>query len=71
MCTFSSFVNFPFIFWRVSCEGGFFPLFLFLSLHWVPGCQNVFPSPLVDLDMFLVELARMEVSSEETVPSVY
>ena len=29
MCTFSSFVDFPFIFWRVSCEGGF-PPFLIL-----------------------------------------
>ena len=23
MCTFASFVDFPFIFWRVSCEEGF------------------------------------------------
>ena len=30
---------------------------------------TVFLSPLVGLDIFLVELARTEVSSEETVPS--
>ena len=30
MCTFSSFVDFSFIFWRVSCEGGF-SLFLILT----------------------------------------
>ena len=35
------------------------------------GCQNVFLSPLVGLDIFFVELARTEVSSEETVPSIY
>ena len=29
-------------------------------------CQNVFLSPLVGLDIFLVELARTEVSSEDT-----
>ena len=38
VCTFSSFVDFPFIFWRVSCEGGFFPPF-FLNL--CTGCQGV------------------------------
>ena len=68
VCTFASFVDFPFFFWRVSCEKGF-PLFQ--SLHWVPRCQNVFLSPLVGLDIFLVELARTEVSSEETFPSIY
>ena len=31
----------------------------------MPRCQNVFLSPLVGLDIFLVELARTEVSSEE------
>ena len=34
-------------------------------------CQNVFLSPLVSLDIFLVELARTEVSSKETVASIY
>ena len=29
MCTFSSFVDFPFIFWRVSCDGGF-PIFFII-----------------------------------------
>ena len=28
-------------------------------------------SPMVGLDIFLVELARTEVSSEETVPFIY
>ena len=37
----------------------------------MPRCQNVFLSPLVGLDIFLVELPRTEVSSEETVPSIY
>ena len=32
----------------------------------MPRCQNVFLSPLVGLDIFLVGLARTEVSSEET-----
>ena len=32
-------------------------------------CQNVFLSPLVGLDIFLAELARTEVSSEETFPT--
>ena len=54
MCTFASFVDFPFFFWKVSCEGG-----------------KVFRSPLVSLDILLVELARTEVSSKETVPSIY
>ena len=37
----------------------------------MPRCQNVFLSPLVGLDIFVVKLARTEVSSEETVPSIY
>ena len=38
MCTFSSFVDFSFIFWRVSCEGGFS---LFLNFNLCTGCQGV------------------------------
>ena len=60
MCTFAPFVDFLFYFWRVSCEGGFSP---FLNFNLCIGCQNVFLSPLVGLDIFLVELARTEVSS--------
>ena len=37
----------------------------------MPRCQSVFLSPLVGLDIFLVELARTEVSSKETFPSIY
>ena len=32
----------------------------------MPRCQNVFLSPLVGLDIFLVELSRTEVLSKET-----
>ena len=80
MWTFSSFVDFPFVFWRVSFDGGFpfFLNFFFLNfiLNLCIGCQLkvskcIFLSPLVGLDIFLVELARTEVSSEETVPSIY
>ena len=58
MCTFA---DFPFIFWRVSCEGVFFP-FLILIFALGAKVSNVFLSPLVGLDIFLVELARTEVS---------
>ena len=68
VCTFASFVDFPFFFWRVSCEKSLSP---FLNFNLCSGCQNVFLSPLVGLDIFLVELARAEVSSEEKVPSIY
>ena len=61
MCTFSSFVDFPFIFWRVSCEGGFSP-FLILIFALGATVSNVVLSPLVGLDIFLIELARTEVS---------
>ena len=49
--TFCLFCGFPFLFlfWRVSSEGGFSPLFSFL--HWVSVCQNVFLIPLVGLDI--------------------
>ena len=66
MCTFASFVDFPFFFWRVSCEGGFSSS---LTLIFALGTKMYF-CPLVGLDIFLVELARTEVSSEETVPSI-
>ena len=74
MCTFASFVDFPFFFWRVSC---YFLLFFFKSpffnFNLCTGCQGVkmYLSPLVGLDIFLVELARTAVSSQETVPSIY
>ncbi len=58
---FACFVDFPFFFWRVSSEG-FSPLFSFL--HWVPACQNVFLI-LWSVWIFLVQLARTEVSSED------
>ena len=70
-------VHLPLLLISLSFSGGFLvkkvfsPFFKFLSLHWVPRCQNVFLSPLVGLGIFLVELARTEVSSEETVPSIY
>ena len=38
VCTFASFVDFPFFFWRVSCEGGFFT---FLNFNLCTGCQGV------------------------------
>ena len=42
VCTFSSFDDFPFIVWRVSGDGGFFPfLFLKLTLGGNTGCQGV------------------------------
>ena len=30
LCTFASFVDFPFFFWRVSCEGGFAPFLILI-----------------------------------------
>ena len=30
MCTFVSFVDSPFFFWRVSCEGGFSPFLILI-----------------------------------------
>ena len=70
MCTFTSFVDFPFFLWRVSCEKGFSP-FLILIFALGAKVSKCILSPLVGLDIFLVELARTEVSSEETVPSIY
>ena len=67
MCSFASFVDFPFFFWRASCEGVFSP-FLILILARV---KMYFLSPLVGFDIFLVELARTEVSPKKTVPSIY
>ena len=71
MCTFPSFVDFPFVFWGVSFDGGFsfFNFFLIFALG-AKVSKLIFLSPLVGLDIFLVELARTEVSSEETVPSI-
>ena len=72
-------VDLPVLLISLSFSGGFlmkiffffFP-FLILIFALLPRCQNVFRlSPLVGLDIFLVELARTEVSSEETVPSIY
>ena len=68
MCTFASFVDFPFLFLEGFLRRRFFTFFNF---NLCTGCQNVFLSSLVGLDTFLVELARTEVSSEETVPSIY
>ena len=43
MCTFSSFVDFPFIFWRVSCEGVFLFFFSpFLILIFALGAKVSF-----------------------------
>ena len=73
VCTFASFVDFPFFFWRVSCEG-FSPFFHF---NLCTGCQGVKLQMYfwvlwsVWIIIFLVELARTEVSSEEVVPSIY
>jgi len=39
MCTFASFVDFPFFFWRVSCEGGFSS---FLTLIFALGTKMYF-----------------------------
>ena len=39
-------------------------LFPSFNFNLCTGCQTVFLSPLVGLDIFLVELARTEVSSE-------
>ena len=38
VCSFASFVDFPFFFWRVSCEKGFSP---FLNFNLCTGCQGV------------------------------
>ena len=38
VCTFASFVDFPFFFWRVSCEKGFS---LFFNFNLCTGCQGV------------------------------
>ena len=46
VCSFASFVDFLFFFWKVSCEKGFSP-FLILIFALGAKCQNVFLSPLV------------------------
>ena len=64
MCSFASFVDFPFFFWKVSCEKGFSP---FLILIFALGAKvSKCISESFGRSVFLVELARTEVSSEET-----
>ena len=65
--SFSGVFVFVLFFVFVFCEGGFSSS---LTLIFALGTKMYF-CPLVGLDTFLVELARTEVSSEETVPSIF
>ena len=68
-------VHLPLLLISLSFSGGFLVkrFFPFFNFNLCTGCQGVkmYLSPLVGLDIFLVELARTEVSSEETFPSIY
>ena len=68
-------VHLPLLLISHSFSGGFLvkKVFPFFNFNLCTGCQGVkmYLSPLVGLDIFLVELARTEVSSEEPFPSIY
>ena len=73
MCSFASFADFPFFFWRVSCEKGFSP---FLILIFALGAKvSKCISESFDRSGYIPcrigKDGGRDRSSEETVPSIY
>ena len=64
------FVDFPFNFWTVSCEGSFSP-FLILIFALGAKASKCISESFGRSGYIACRLAGTEVSSEETVPSIY